>query len=291
MQTTQEVVTPELAQQIIDECLTESEQRKFMPHKADEFARMIRAGDWILTHQGIAISDQGHLIDGQHRLRAIIATGCPVRMLVSRNVPHVDEVTGMKTIDAIDRGSLRRVGQQLSLHGIANANQVAAISHGVLWLCAFGNNRAQNLGSSSVASVRHVLDFYGEHIVFTAQRRGSVKGFRKASVSAAVVFAMNVAPGPIKEFHHQIVTGEGLRKKSPANVCRNWIINNHDKGDRRLEMRVVLNAAMKHVEGEVCARLSSCDRGLVYFLDRQELTTRRLLRACGFRDFAQEDVL
>ena len=45
-------------------------------------ANMIKRGEWIPTHQGVAFSKSGKLIDGQHRLEAIVEANMPVEMLV-----------------------------------------------------------------------------------------------------------------------------------------------------------------------------------------------------------------
>ena len=44
---------------------------------------VLERGEWKVTHQGIAITSENQLIDGQHRLQAIAQTGMTVRMLVS----------------------------------------------------------------------------------------------------------------------------------------------------------------------------------------------------------------
>ncbi|MDQ2738234.1 MAG: hypothetical protein M3Y35_06395, partial [Actinomycetota bacterium] len=37
------------------------------------FAEAMTRGDWMVTHQGIAFGSGGVLVDGQHRLAAIVA--------------------------------------------------------------------------------------------------------------------------------------------------------------------------------------------------------------------------
>lgn len=75
-------------------------QRKLRPHRVAQYARDMRQGRWGLTHQGIAFSSTGHLVDGQHRLAAIIESGVSVDMLVTRGVAG-EAFVGM------DRGMLR----------------------------------------------------------------------------------------------------------------------------------------------------------------------------------------
>ncbi len=51
------------------------------------YVRQIKAGLWQRTHQGLAFTQVGVLIDGQHRLQAIIQTGVTLPMLVVVNEP------------------------------------------------------------------------------------------------------------------------------------------------------------------------------------------------------------
>jgi hypothetical protein len=53
----------------------------------DRLAAEMRSGYWQLSHQGIAFSSDGRLLDGQHRLNAVIKADVAVQMMVARNVP------------------------------------------------------------------------------------------------------------------------------------------------------------------------------------------------------------
>ena len=52
-----------------------------------KYVRQIREGRWRLTHQGIAFTSDGILLDGQHRLFAIIECGVTLPMRVFLNEP------------------------------------------------------------------------------------------------------------------------------------------------------------------------------------------------------------
>jgi len=54
--------------------------------RVNMLAEAIARGEWMLTHQGIAIADNGRILDGQHRLLAIVKSGIPVRMAVTTGV-------------------------------------------------------------------------------------------------------------------------------------------------------------------------------------------------------------
>lgn len=55
---------------------------------SEALAQSIKRGEWILTHQGIAFTEDGRLLDGQHRLFAVVLSGVPVEMFVFSNVPN-----------------------------------------------------------------------------------------------------------------------------------------------------------------------------------------------------------
>jgi hypothetical protein len=50
------------------------------------FAEAMKRGEWIVTHQGIAFDVSGVLIDGQHRLAAVLDADVPVAMTVFTDV-------------------------------------------------------------------------------------------------------------------------------------------------------------------------------------------------------------
>lgn len=61
--------------------------------KVKKMAKDMREGHWDTTHQGIAIASDGTLVDGQHRLLAIVESGVTVRMNVTFNAAksqHID---------------------------------------------------------------------------------------------------------------------------------------------------------------------------------------------------------
>lgn len=50
-------------------------------------ARAMERGEWVLSPQGIALSSEGWLVDGQHRLSAVVLSNQTVPMTVFSNVP------------------------------------------------------------------------------------------------------------------------------------------------------------------------------------------------------------
>ncbi len=78
-----ELITPEVAKRLLED------HRNFRPLRTlhvTQLARAMREGRWESNGQTIVIAEDGSLLDGQHRMRAIIISSCSIWMLVARQV-------------------------------------------------------------------------------------------------------------------------------------------------------------------------------------------------------------
>lgn len=78
-------VTPDMASKWLEK---NEGNRKMRQARAASWARAILADKWMLTHQGIAFSESGRLLDGQHRLEAITLANKPITTAVFFDVPE-----------------------------------------------------------------------------------------------------------------------------------------------------------------------------------------------------------
>lgn len=81
MSTAVELVTPSIASEILK---NNNGNRNIRRSVVEHYAKEMKNGSWQLTHQGVAISVDGELLDGQHRLSAVVKSGVSVKMLVTR---------------------------------------------------------------------------------------------------------------------------------------------------------------------------------------------------------------
>lgn len=107
-------VTPEIARQWLE--MNMSNNRPVMKSTVHSYARMMRNGNWNLTHQGIAFDERGELIDGQHRLYAVIEANIPVMMNVTYNVHREPGETF-----TIDMGRKRTYANIVAMSGISDS--------------------------------------------------------------------------------------------------------------------------------------------------------------------------
>lgn len=100
-----EIITPEIAQQYL---LFNTSNRTLRKSLVSQYARDMSAGNWKLTHQGVAFNCDGTLLDGQHRLQAIIESGVAVRMVVARGIDTKSQLV-------MDDHAKRSAGDALTL--------------------------------------------------------------------------------------------------------------------------------------------------------------------------------
>lgn len=287
MRVVEEVIGPKQAQHYLDTCWVKEKQRTPSLRVVEDYARTMRAGQWMLTHQGIAIDTNGELIDGVHRLLAIVQSGVPVQMLVTRGVTAVEATSGMYAIDAVDRGRLRGVGQQLQLrHGFQNGNIHAATAWTVLAVACHHSSLLPGRASTSKALA--VLEVFGDQIGFCVSNRPQLPKLRLASTLGAFAFAMRIAESDVRPAFIRFAAGEGLVAGDPMLVLRNFMLALPPGGGSNPTLtnaRATLHALQCVVERrELRAIRSTVMTGVNFFVEAQHATVEKLLMSCGYKD-------
>ncbi|MEV5140331.1 hypothetical protein AB0K71_06020 [Streptomyces syringium] len=128
------LVTPEMAKELLKR---NTHNRNLRERAVADYARDMAAGKWLMNGEAIKFAADGTLLDGQHRLHAVVAAGVPVMMLV---------VTGLdaSTQETMDAGRRRNAADAFSLRGEVNATVLASTLKRV-WMWEQGDFKfAQN---------------------------------------------------------------------------------------------------------------------------------------------------
>lgn len=113
-----ETITPMLAEEYLKHNSCNRQLRKSMVHF---YASQMKKGQWVLNGETITFDEKGTLVNGQHRLSAIIQSGCSIEMLVVRNVPTKG------SFETSDSGFSRKVTDSFYVKGIPYSTNVVAI--------------------------------------------------------------------------------------------------------------------------------------------------------------------
>ena len=109
-------VTPELASRWLG---ANVHNRNIRPKDVARYARDMAAGDWKVTGDAIKFSRSQILLDGQHRLHAVIKSGVTVPMFIATDIDEEAQ-------SVMDTGSRRTAGDMLHLTGYKHASLIAA---------------------------------------------------------------------------------------------------------------------------------------------------------------------
>jgi len=109
-------ITPRMAERMLESIeINRSVSRRWVSALADQMT----AGEWSETGETIKIDEDGHVIDGEHRLRAVIQSGTTIKTLVAYGVQA-------SARSKMDTGYKRSGHHALHLLGVKNAAAVSA---------------------------------------------------------------------------------------------------------------------------------------------------------------------
>lgn len=108
--TTIETITPEKAREYLN---TSVGNRPTSWTFVRMYAHSMKAGKWAINGQTIKFDTDGHLIDGHHRLLAVIEAGIPVALEVRRGLQH-------EVFATLDNGNARKAEHVLAIKGSKN---------------------------------------------------------------------------------------------------------------------------------------------------------------------------
>jgi hypothetical protein len=152
-----ETITPKQAEKYLQFNTSNRNLRKSL---VSQYARDMANGKWRLTHQGVAFNCDGTLLDGQHRLKAIVESGVTVQMLVARGVDSKHQLV-------MDDHAKRSAGDALTLARgeRVTATEVAIVRAAIeLQEKAFSAHRTKAELNELIDQFRGALDFTGEFL-------------------------------------------------------------------------------------------------------------------------------
>lgn len=173
-----ETITPKQAQKYLQFNTNNRHLRKTL---VSQYAKDMALGNWKLTHQGVAFNCDGTLLDGQHRLAAIVESGVTVQMLVARGVDSRNQLV-------MDDHAKRSAGDALSLARNEKITQShVAVMRAAVELSGAGNRRHQRLTKQQLDDIVDVFRPAMEFI--EAKMPNNERGVTSAPVKAAIVLA------------------------------------------------------------------------------------------------------
>lgn len=213
-----QTITPDKAAELLR---SNTANRPLSTATVRAFAAAMGRGEWQVTHQGIAIDTNGELVDGQHRLAAIVEADVPVEMTVFTEVPP-------DTFDVLDTGRRRNAADVLAIEGEKSTHQLASMIRTV-WLY---DHKPEGVWAGRGAAVTNhqiletladnpsIRDFLGVGDQIAAET-----GMIKSAAGAASFLVERANPkAGLEPWYEGVIDGVGLDKTDPRLKFRNLMM-------------------------------------------------------------------
>lgn len=209
-----ESINPELAKSYLTKM---GKNRHVTNHHLMTLVRDMKAGRWIFNGDPIRFNGD-KLIDGQHRLNALIASGKTFDFVVIRQLPK-------EAFDTIDIGRKRSTADYLSISGHHYPQKLASAAR---WYLTY--KRYQNFGSHEPLSNTERLAVVAETPQLDSYVQAySIGGRPPIPISPSMLAVCHLLfweknRAAADEFMDGIITGVDLKAGDPRNTIRNWLI-------------------------------------------------------------------
>jgi hypothetical protein len=227
------------------------------------------AGDWWMNGETIIFGADGTLLNGQHRLHAIIKSGATVDCLVVRGI---DE----HAFRTLDGGRTRTTGEVLSMDGEKNANCVASAVQALLSFVDSGG-----LVTGTTCNARKATPSLTSRVLFSyPQIRESVVAMKRNSLfrnqyGYMLHFVFSLVSDDIAEDFASVLADGHTDVGRPFMVFREHLISTPNRPDLRRSYCAkaikAFNAELSNERPKMFKFLASEDFPTIAGLDYQKL--------------------
>lgn len=231
-------------------------------------ANEMRLGKWQLNGETVIVSDTGKLLDGQHRLLAVIESGCTVQLTIASDVPEV-------AFETIDTGRSRSAGDIGAMAGIERSKMVMAAA-AMIWRLWHQTGVAEVCPPTMALRVVERYPSLKKWAPFIkSQSYRSV--IPAGSFLAALVYLEDIAKMPhrAEQFFAGIDSGADLSEGSPVLTLRQRMINMRAQGQ-------IMNSHT--VWNSVARALTAVEEGELLYKIQAETSSGRIRRPKGWNE-------
>lgn len=263
-----QVITPELAKQYLSK--NTNNYRSMSNSVVNAYATDMKTGNWKFNGDSIKFNKSGMLVDGQHRLAAIVKAGIPIQMMV---ITEIED--NIVTFDIGKNRTANQIAKAENLPiGVTNNATISAVSMLLTW------------DRKSTAPKQKIIEILSEdpeiwaNAYYACAKGATVAICRKAPIVLAsyCLIKQNNSYADICSFFEVVNSGFQIYgvECSPAIVLRNYILSEKYKKEfytingRSLLFSATLSAFRDFKAGS--------QRRKSYFLDPAHVSLLKELR-------------
>jgi hypothetical protein len=189
----------------------------------NKYATDMVTGRWMLSTDMIGFDTAGRLIQGQHRMSAVVLAdewqpGIEVPMLVGHGFPP-------ESFDVLDQGKMRSAAHVLGSHGMSNTHRIGTVARQMLFYDNFPGsiwNGSENI--TRVQVINWALEHREEIVASNPGHNPRHATFLNIVTWVGLHYLVNrdsSHEARWDEFQHGVFTGENLSPGHPALRLRN----------------------------------------------------------------------
>ena len=256
------LVTPDYAQELLKK---NDRNRGISKYVLGNYVADMKLDRWKDSASQIQISSEGSLLNGQHRLHAVVESGRSQYFTITKGLES-------ETQDVMDLGKTRTVADALSIRGVKNWHMVAAsirLHYG--WQTGTpiktfeggrtGRTKAQEI--ELILQEKDKIPMLGEVMNMASRATSAFRPLTGASVGAFLIESVMLPPGTweyARNFIEQVTTGERLFDRDPILVLRNRLNKmffklEKPRGERAVKLGLIVSAWNHYVEGNKVSTL------------------------------------
>jgi len=225
-----EIITPDRARSLLE---SNTNNRPVIKASLAKLCNEMQMGRFVFNGDAIRISKTGRLLDGQHRLLAVVKTGISIETFVVYGLND-------ECFKTIDQGSLRTLSALLSMEGATNYTMAAAAS---MLIQKYLDGYTPTQGSNGARSKTDLVNFYNENkanVLLATSRISGSKQLKKLMSGGYLAFIYFILYGINKEdcelFFSRVESGNGLVIHQPELVLREKLISVISKSDKESQV-------------------------------------------------------
>lgn len=212
----------------------------------DGLARDMAAGRWVFNAQPIIIATSGRILDGQHRLEAVVKSGATIDCFIAWDIPE-------NAMESIDRNRARTVADLLRINTkMSNSMNVAAVVR-VIGMLETGAPESRASKRLTYGEVQGIYTQYAKDVQWALETIGYKIEPNIPSGGAYVMgplaFMRGAFPTKIDAFTERVTTGNITREGDPAAALRKAIGTMGGKGQH--ERKTLAPRTLRCIEAEL----------------------------------------
>lgn len=211
-----EEISPAVASKMLE---GNTQNRNLRERVVDQYARDMMSGRWADQGDALRFNCDGTLLDGQHRLHAIVASNTTQKMVVVRGVDK-------SAILTMDTGARRSMADVLRLHGYDRVSTLAAAARFMMLYEQGGDvrDRVMYTHSEMMEWIENNPDLPG-HV---RKMHGAMNDngiVRKAITPLIAIRHYAADKGDVDAFVEALRTGTGIFQGNPIHTLRRTLEN------------------------------------------------------------------